>query len=165
MESMAPAHPTVLKTCTLVTADGVAIDTLHLPGPDDLAIVVAHGFTQSWQAPGVWKVTRRLNRAAGVVVFDFRGHGRCGGRGLRTGARLPARGDGRLLDGRVGGAASRGADRRGGCRGIGERPRMVVLPRHLADAAAAPCGGAPDRPAGHPGAARSGPAADRARRP
>ncbi len=80
MESMAPAHPTVLKTCTLVTADGVAIDTLHLPGPDDLAIVVAHGFTQSWQAPGVWKVTRRLNRAAGVVVFDFRGHGRSGGR-------------------------------------------------------------------------------------
>lgn len=75
---------------TLVTDDGVPIDAVHLPGPaaptsgelggsNGLAIVVAHGFTQSWQKPVVWRVMRRLNRVAGVVGFDFRGHGRSGG--------------------------------------------------------------------------------------
>jgi fermentation-respiration switch protein FrsA (DUF1100 family) len=28
----------------------------------------------------VWKVARRLNRSAGVIAFDFRGHGRSGGK-------------------------------------------------------------------------------------
>jgi pimeloyl-ACP methyl ester carboxylesterase len=64
---------------TLVTDDGVPIDTAHLPGDKDLAIVVAHGFTQSWQRPAVWKIATRLNKIAGVVSFDFRGHGRSGG--------------------------------------------------------------------------------------
>jgi pimeloyl-ACP methyl ester carboxylesterase len=41
--------------------------------------VVAHGFTQSWQRPMVWSIVQRFNRAAGVVTFDFRGHGRSGG--------------------------------------------------------------------------------------
>jgi pimeloyl-ACP methyl ester carboxylesterase len=40
---------------------------------------MAHGFTQSWQRPMVWKIAKRFNRAAGVVTFDFRGHGRSGG--------------------------------------------------------------------------------------
>jgi len=44
-----------------------------------MAIVIAHGFTLSWQRPAVWSVASRLNRAAGVVTFDFRGHGRSGG--------------------------------------------------------------------------------------
>ena len=83
-------------TATLVTDDGVPIDAVHLPAPEgrdleelsppepspgrgDLAIVVAHGFTQSWQRPIVWSIVQRLNRAAGVVTFDFRGHGRSGG--------------------------------------------------------------------------------------
>jgi pimeloyl-ACP methyl ester carboxylesterase len=72
----------VVTTATLVTEDGVPIDAVHLPGPEpnrDLAIVMAHGFTQSWQRPMVWKIARRLNRAAAVVTFDFRGHGRSGG--------------------------------------------------------------------------------------
>jgi pimeloyl-ACP methyl ester carboxylesterase len=72
----------VVTTATLVTEDGVPIDAVHLPGPQparDLAIVMAHGFTQSWQRPMVWKIARRLNRAAAVVTFDFRGHGRSGG--------------------------------------------------------------------------------------
>lgn len=69
----------VPKATTIVTEDGVPIDAVHLPGPEDLAIVVAHGFTQSWQRPGVWKVATRLSRFGGVVIFDFRGHGRSGG--------------------------------------------------------------------------------------
>ncbi len=69
----------VAKARTLVTDDGVPIEAIHLPGADDLGIVLAHGFTQSWQRPGVWKVATRLNRAGGLVSFDFRGHGRSGG--------------------------------------------------------------------------------------
>jgi pimeloyl-ACP methyl ester carboxylesterase len=69
----------VLKALTLVTTDGVPIDAAHLPGDSDLAIVLAHGFTLSWQRPAVWQVATRLNRVGGVVTFDFRGHGRSGG--------------------------------------------------------------------------------------
>jgi pimeloyl-ACP methyl ester carboxylesterase len=69
----------VVTTATLVTQDGVPIDTVHLPGRRELAIVMAHGFTQSWQRPMVWKIAQRFNLAAGVVTFDFRGHGRSGG--------------------------------------------------------------------------------------
>jgi pimeloyl-ACP methyl ester carboxylesterase len=69
----------VVTTATLVTQDGVPIDTVHLPGRPDLAIVMAHGFTQSWQRPMVWRIAQRFNLAAGVVTFDFRGHGRSGG--------------------------------------------------------------------------------------
>jgi fermentation-respiration switch protein FrsA (DUF1100 family) len=69
----------VIKATTLVTEDGVPIDAIHLPGPKDLAIVVAHGFTLSWQRGNVWRVANRFNQTAGVVTFDFRGHGRSGG--------------------------------------------------------------------------------------
>lgn len=86
----------VIMTATLVTEDGVPIDAVHLPAPEapdpeelpppelpadrrELVIVVAHGFTQSWQRPMVWKIAQRFNRTAGVVTFDFRGHGRSGG--------------------------------------------------------------------------------------
>jgi len=64
---------------TLITDDGVPIDVAHLPGDEDLAIIVAHGFTLSWQRPSVWRVIRRMNRFGGVLSFDFRGHGRSGG--------------------------------------------------------------------------------------
>ncbi len=64
---------------TIVTADGVPIDAAHLPGDSDLAIVLAHGFTQNWQRPSVWRVATGLNKFGGVVTFDFRGHGRSGG--------------------------------------------------------------------------------------
>jgi pimeloyl-ACP methyl ester carboxylesterase len=69
----------VATAITLVTEDGVPIDAAHLPGPGDVAIVIAHGFTLSWQRPDVWRIARRLNDKAGVVLFDFRGHGRSGG--------------------------------------------------------------------------------------
>jgi pimeloyl-ACP methyl ester carboxylesterase len=69
----------VLKARTLVTNDGVPIDATHLPGDGELAIVMAHGFTLSWSRDYVWRVATWLNRSAGVVTFDFRGHGRSGG--------------------------------------------------------------------------------------
>jgi pimeloyl-ACP methyl ester carboxylesterase len=69
----------VVKALTLVTDDGVPIDTVHLPGDQHTAFVIAHGFTLSWQHGAVWKVASRLRQAGGVVSFDFRGHGRSGG--------------------------------------------------------------------------------------
>jgi pimeloyl-ACP methyl ester carboxylesterase len=69
----------VVKAATLVTEDGVPIDAVHLPGPKDLAIIVGHGFTLSWQRPRVWRIANWFNRKAGVITFDFRGHGRSGG--------------------------------------------------------------------------------------
>ena len=69
----------VVTATTLVTEDGVPIDAIHLPGQKDLAIIVAHGFTQSWQRPAVWRVANQFNRTAGVITFDFRGHGRSDG--------------------------------------------------------------------------------------
>src|SRR6201996_8985301 len=69
----------VVSATTLVTDDGVPIEAIHLPGDKDLAIVVAHGFTLSWQRPNVWRIANRFNRMAGVLSFDFRGHGRSGG--------------------------------------------------------------------------------------
>ena len=48
---------------TLVTEDGVAIDAVHLAGRDDLAVVMAHGFTLYWQHGAVWKAATRLNRS------------------------------------------------------------------------------------------------------
>jgi pimeloyl-ACP methyl ester carboxylesterase len=69
----------VARALTLVTEDGVPIDAAHLPGDTGLAFVVAHGFTLSWQRPAVWRVASQLRRAGGVVLFDFRGHGRSGG--------------------------------------------------------------------------------------
>jgi pimeloyl-ACP methyl ester carboxylesterase len=45
----------------------------------DLALVVVHGFTMSWQRPMTWRLLRRFNHSAGVVTFDLRGHGRSTG--------------------------------------------------------------------------------------
>ena len=81
----------VVMTVMLVTKDGVPIDAVHLPpegrpepdqlasGRRDLALVIAHGFTMTWQRPMIWKLLQRFNHHAGVITFDFRGHGRSGG--------------------------------------------------------------------------------------
>ncbi|MGH8866779.1 MAG: alpha/beta hydrolase family protein [Actinomycetes bacterium] len=66
----------------LRTADGVDVDAVHLPersGGLSLSIVLAHGFTGSWRRPAVAAVARWLSAGAGVVGFDFRGHGGSGG--------------------------------------------------------------------------------------
>jgi fermentation-respiration switch protein FrsA (DUF1100 family) len=76
----APAGGTTLRA-----ADGVPIDACHDAGPRDptpggLAMVVAHGFTGSWRRPALRRVASVLSTAGGVISFDFRGHGRSGGR-------------------------------------------------------------------------------------
>ena len=63
---------------TLTTSDGERLAAVHLEGPDpakSLAVVVAHGFTGSLAKPGLQAVIEALAAHAGVVAFDFRGHG------------------------------------------------------------------------------------------
>jgi pimeloyl-ACP methyl ester carboxylesterase len=70
-----------LRTTTLRTTDGVAIDACQDgQAGTGLAIVVAHGFTGSWRRPAVRRVVSLLSVHGGVISFDFRGHGRSGGR-------------------------------------------------------------------------------------
>lgn len=64
---------------TLRTADGVRLAATHLPHRGDTAFVVAHGFSGTHTKPWQAAVARGLARHAGVVAFDFRGHGRSGG--------------------------------------------------------------------------------------
>ncbi|MFP5347761.1 MAG: alpha/beta hydrolase [Actinomycetes bacterium] len=63
----------------LLTTDGVRISAHHDPpardGARDVAVVTAHGFTMSWRSPASRRVARLLSEDAGVVSFDFRGHG------------------------------------------------------------------------------------------
>lgn len=67
-------------TAVCRTLDDIPIHACHDPGPSkELAIVVAHGFTGSWRRPAVRRVVAALSRFAGVVSFDFRGHGTSGG--------------------------------------------------------------------------------------
>jgi pimeloyl-ACP methyl ester carboxylesterase len=63
---------------TLQTSDGERLSAVHLDGPDPakpLAVVVAHGFTGSLAKPALQGVVDALTAYAGVVAFDFRGHG------------------------------------------------------------------------------------------
>src|ERR1700743_1412919 len=163
-------------TVMLVTQDGVPIDAVHLPpegrpesgglasGRRDLALVIAHGFTMTWQRPMVWNLVRRFYLHAGVITFDFRRHGRSGG--------LSTLGDKEIDDvdvavryahelgyqrgvtigfsvGGPGGLVARGAARRRGQCHLGERPRPLVLPRHDGHAPGPPGGGKAPRPGVH----------------
>ncbi|HEU0130846.1 MAG TPA: alpha/beta fold hydrolase [Mycobacteriales bacterium] len=68
------------ETTTLRTADGVRLAASHLPRPgSDIAVVVAHGFTGTHRKPWQARVALALAEHAGVVAFDFRGHGDSGG--------------------------------------------------------------------------------------
>jgi pimeloyl-ACP methyl ester carboxylesterase len=78
----APAALAPGDSLTLLTSDGEQLAAVHLPAPGgarDLAVVVAHGFTGSIEKPGLRAVCAALARHAGVVAFDFRGHGRSTG--------------------------------------------------------------------------------------
>lgn len=73
----------------LHTVDGVTIDAAYDPGTrppgdlatglNDVAIVVAHGFTGYLDRPHVRRAATVLARHAAVVTFSFRGHGASGG--------------------------------------------------------------------------------------
>lgn len=65
---------------TLHTDDGERLAAVHLPGPSaEIGVVVAHGFTGSIARPGLQAICTALARHAGVLAFDFRGHGRSTG--------------------------------------------------------------------------------------
>ncbi|MDP9397011.1 MAG: alpha/beta fold hydrolase [Actinomycetota bacterium] len=80
------ARPRLPAPRVLRAADGVRISAVHEPAAPgrgdrrDLALVVAHGFVGSWHRPPVRAVASRLRAYGGVLSFDFRGHGRSGGR-------------------------------------------------------------------------------------
>ncbi|MFF5208729.1 alpha/beta hydrolase [Streptosporangium sp. NPDC000396] len=73
---LAPSFAVMLRT-----EDNVRIDAAHTPprGPDDLGIVLAHGFTGSLRERPTRRITHVLSGFGGVISFDFRGHGRSGG--------------------------------------------------------------------------------------
>ncbi|MDH2427576.1 alpha/beta fold hydrolase [Sphaerisporangium sp. TRM90804] len=67
---------------TLITKDGVRLDAAHTPsrGEAEFGVVIAHGFTGSWRERSTRRIAHVLSGFGGVVAFDFRGHGRSGGR-------------------------------------------------------------------------------------
>lgn len=74
---------TAAVAMTLRAVDGVRLAAAHLPrraGGRDIAVVLAHGFSGSHTSPWQARLARRLSSYAGVVAFDFRGHGRSDGR-------------------------------------------------------------------------------------
>ena len=71
--------PATARRATLRTADGVRLAATHLPHDGDVAVVVAHGFSGTHTKPFQAKVAVGLAAHAGVVAFDFRGHGASGG--------------------------------------------------------------------------------------
>ena len=78
-----PDALTSAEELTLVTADGERLAARHYSAPGsgdhDIGVVVAHGFTGSIDKPVVRNVSVALARHAGVLAFDFRGHGRSTG--------------------------------------------------------------------------------------
>lgn len=68
-----------METATLRTVDGVRLAASHLPHPGPLAVVTAHGFSGTHRKPDQARIARALNEHAGVVAFDFRGHGASAG--------------------------------------------------------------------------------------
>jgi len=77
-----PTEAVSTQAVTLTTSDGERLAAQHLAGPlapadpGAVAVVVAHGFTGSIAKPTMQAVSSALARHAGVVAFDFRGHGR-----------------------------------------------------------------------------------------
>jgi len=80
---VAPPLPFTVEPLTLRTRDAVRLDAVQLTAVESAGgpgIVVAHGFTGSWRQPPVRRVASLLSRYGTVLAFDFRGHGRSGGR-------------------------------------------------------------------------------------
>jgi pimeloyl-ACP methyl ester carboxylesterase len=67
----------------LLAADGTVLHAEHFPrrdgNCDDLAVVVAHGFTQSSRSPKMRQIANWLSQTLGVILLDLRGHGRSQG--------------------------------------------------------------------------------------
>ena len=74
---------------TLDTSDGERLAAVHVPRPAgkgrkkglrEACIVLAHGFTGAMERPAFRAVARGLSPYAGLLLFDFRGHGGSTGR-------------------------------------------------------------------------------------
>ena len=59
----------------LTTADGERLAARVWPGPDDVCVVLAHGFSGSTARPPLRRVAQGLSRHATVLAYDARGHG------------------------------------------------------------------------------------------
>lgn len=79
---MRSVDPPAVERLALDTADGERLAALHLPHGSEIGVVLAHGFTGSIAKPTVLAVAAALARHAGVLAFDFRGHG--GSTGVST---------------------------------------------------------------------------------
>ena len=60
---------------SLRTADGERLAATLLPGPGDVCVVLAHGFSGSWAKPALRRVAEGLAASATVLAYDARGHG------------------------------------------------------------------------------------------
>jgi pimeloyl-ACP methyl ester carboxylesterase len=73
-----------MESIQVRTADEVRLSATHVTGPgrsgNGLVAVLAHGITVSSRQPVVRRVAQRFARRCAVLTFDFRGHGRSGGR-------------------------------------------------------------------------------------
>ncbi|WP_399087317.1 alpha/beta hydrolase family protein [Streptomyces sp. BBFR2] len=89
--SRVPSVTSCGHRASLLTADGVRIEAAYTPrsgavtaggkgSADDLALVVAHGFTGSLDRPALRRAAAAFHGRAAVVTFSFRGHGGSGGR-------------------------------------------------------------------------------------
>ncbi|MFG2227354.1 alpha/beta hydrolase family protein [Streptomyces sp. NPDC048644] len=82
------------RRAALLTDDGVRIEAAYEPRtpgvpagqnggtdgrPEDLAIVLAHGFTGALDRPALRRAAAAFRERAAVVTFSFRGHGGSGG--------------------------------------------------------------------------------------
>jgi pimeloyl-ACP methyl ester carboxylesterase len=67
---------------SLVTADGVRLSAVLLPGPPTAVatVVLVHGLALSSRTPKIHAFAHRLAQHVNVLVPDLRGHGRSGGR-------------------------------------------------------------------------------------
>jgi pimeloyl-ACP methyl ester carboxylesterase len=78
-----PPRRQLAQRLEIRTEDGLRLAAGHVPGSGGdpgLAVVVAHGFTGSMSKPATRAVVSAFADRCGVVAFDFRGHGRSGGR-------------------------------------------------------------------------------------
>ena len=79
-----PRLPTEWVEINTTTMDGIRLRGVRVPGPPDLVdpvcFVICHGMTNSLGQPGTTAALKAFARHGEVVAFDFRGHGRSGGR-------------------------------------------------------------------------------------
>jgi pimeloyl-ACP methyl ester carboxylesterase len=82
-----PQETASWEALSVVTADGVRLSGVRSPADRSpatsgapLTYVVLHGMTNATGRPGSAAVLSQLAQSGRVVAFDFRGHGRSGGR-------------------------------------------------------------------------------------